>query len=247
MQRPDIARQLLTGEEGRVLGHGNLALGVGHHVLDDVANHRDHVAVFHDVGLVAEVPMPRDDARPSHLVSFGHGQVEGFTEKYGMEYRRAYHDEQVDGWLVDRHARELFPLLHRREQFAEVADFTLYDFEADGGEIRNGSDLPRKARAEKILGDASRWREVLHDQPLRRAASAEEIAVTTSIRSTPAGARVSYRRYATPDQPWTVLGGLDHGYPAPIVDHALERLDSLERLAELPKGTQKPPFPEPND
>ena len=36
---------------------------------------------------------------------------------------------------MERHERELFPLLHRREQFAEVADFTLYDFEADGGGV----------------------------------------------------------------------------------------------------------------
>ena len=27
------------------------------------------------------------------LPMFGHGQLEGFTEKYGMEYRRAYRDE----------------------------------------------------------------------------------------------------------------------------------------------------------
>ncbi len=33
-----------------------------------------------------------------------------------------------------------------------------------------------KARAEKLLGDATRWREVLHDQPLRRAAEVEEIS-----------------------------------------------------------------------
>ena len=44
-------------------------------------------------------------------------------------------------------------------------------------------------------------------------------------------------------QPWTVLGGLDNGYPAPIVDHAVERLEALARLAELPKGAQKPPNP----
>ena len=36
-----------------------------------------------------------------------------------------------------------------------------------------------KGRAEKILGDATRWREVLHDQPQRRAASPEEIADVT--------------------------------------------------------------------
>ena len=37
-----------------------------------------------------------------------------------MEYRRAYRDEQPDGWLVERHEREIFPLFHRRYLFAEV-------------------------------------------------------------------------------------------------------------------------------
>ncbi len=42
-------------------------------------------------------------------------------------------------------------------------------------------------------------------------------------------------------EPWTVLGGLDQGYPEPIVDHALERKEALARLAALPKGAQLPP------
>ncbi len=62
------------------------------------------------------------------LPMFGHGQVEGFAEKYGMEYQRAYWDEQPDGYLVERHEREIFPLLRRRHLFAEVRDFLLYDF-----------------------------------------------------------------------------------------------------------------------
>jgi len=62
------------------------------------------------------------------LPMFGHGQIEGYTEKYGMEYRRAYWEEQPDGYLVDRHRREIFPLLRRRHLFAQVADFRLYDF-----------------------------------------------------------------------------------------------------------------------
>ena len=67
------------------------------------------------------------------LPMFGHGQVEGFAEKYGMEYRRAYWDEQPDGWLVERHEREIFPLLHRRYLFAEVTDFLFFDvFDAGG-------------------------------------------------------------------------------------------------------------------
>ena len=69
------------------------------------------------------------------LPMFGHGQIEGFTERYGMEYRRAYHDEQPDSWLVARHEREITPLLHRRALFAEVRDFLLYDFFSDSGQV----------------------------------------------------------------------------------------------------------------
>src|SRR4029450_12976470 len=67
------------------------------------------------------------------LPMFGHGQVEGFTERYGMEYRRAYHDEVPDAELVARHERQIAPLLHRRELFAQSHDFRLYDFFTDDG------------------------------------------------------------------------------------------------------------------
>ncbi len=67
------------------------------------------------------------------LPMFGHGQVEGFSEKYGMEFRRAYWDEQVDTNLVERHQREIFPLLHRRAVFAGVENFLLYDFFTSDG------------------------------------------------------------------------------------------------------------------
>ena len=67
------------------------------------------------------------------LPMFGHGQIEGLGERYGMEYRRAYLDEAPDQDLIARHQREIFPLLHRRHLFAEVDDFALYDFyTADG-------------------------------------------------------------------------------------------------------------------
>jgi glycosidase len=69
------------------------------------------------------------------LPMFGHGQIEGFTERYGMEYRRAYYDEQPDNWLVARHERQISPLLHRRHVFAEVRDFLLYDFYSDHGHV----------------------------------------------------------------------------------------------------------------
>ncbi|HEX6287974.1 MAG TPA: alpha-amylase family glycosyl hydrolase [Herpetosiphonaceae bacterium] len=68
------------------------------------------------------------------LPMFGHGQVEGFTEKYGMEYRRAYWDEQPDSYLIQRHEREIFPLLHRRYLFAAAEHFLLYDcYMPEGG------------------------------------------------------------------------------------------------------------------
>jgi glycosidase len=67
------------------------------------------------------------------LPMLGHGQVQGFGEKYGMEYRRAMLDEQPDPWLVERHEREIFPLLHRRAWFAEARDFLLLDFATASG------------------------------------------------------------------------------------------------------------------
>jgi glycosidase len=67
------------------------------------------------------------------LPMLGHGQVEGFAEKYGMEFRRATLDERPDPWLVDRHEREIFPLLHRRAWFAEADHFLLYDLRTDAG------------------------------------------------------------------------------------------------------------------
>ena len=69
------------------------------------------------------------------LPMFGHGQTEGFEEKYGMEYKRAKRDETPNGWLIDRHYREIFPLMHRREQFAEVENFLLYDVHTPEGGV----------------------------------------------------------------------------------------------------------------
>ena len=69
------------------------------------------------------------------LPMLGHGQVQGFGEKYGMEFRRATLDEQADAWLLARHEREIFPLLHRRAWFAEAHDFLLYDLVTGDGSV----------------------------------------------------------------------------------------------------------------
>jgi glycosidase len=69
------------------------------------------------------------------LPMLGHGQVEGYSEKYGMEFRHAYWDEQPDPYLVQRHEQEIFPLLHRRYMFSGVDNFLLYDFYTPDGSI----------------------------------------------------------------------------------------------------------------
>ena len=61
------------------------------------------------------------------LPMFGHGQIEGFEEKYGMEYTRAYKDEKPDEQLLARHWRDIFPLLKKRYLFAQIENFLFYD------------------------------------------------------------------------------------------------------------------------
>ncbi len=69
------------------------------------------------------------------LPMFGHGQIEGFSEKYGMEYKRAYWDEHEDPYLIERHEREIFPLLKKRYLFSEVRNFILYDLTNPHGQV----------------------------------------------------------------------------------------------------------------
>ncbi|MFN8411811.1 MAG: alpha-amylase family glycosyl hydrolase [Anaerolineales bacterium] len=69
------------------------------------------------------------------LPMFGHGQVEGYSEKYGMEYRKPKMDERPDDGLIRGHEWRIFPLLHRRYLFADVEQFTLYDFFSTNGSV----------------------------------------------------------------------------------------------------------------
>ncbi|MGQ9805911.1 MAG: alpha-amylase family glycosyl hydrolase, partial [Chlorobiales bacterium] len=85
------------------------------------------------------------------LPMFGHGQIEGFTEKYGMEYQRAYYNESPDEWLVARHEKEIFPLLKKRYLFAEVDNFLLYDFITPNGIDNNVFAYSNRYENEKAL------------------------------------------------------------------------------------------------
>jgi glycosidase len=69
------------------------------------------------------------------LPMFGHGQIEGFGEKYGMEYRKAYRDEHPSKDLIRRHEQQIFPLLQKRLLFSGMSHFLLYDFFTAGGVV----------------------------------------------------------------------------------------------------------------
>ncbi len=69
------------------------------------------------------------------LPMFGHGQIEGYREKYGMEYRYPKWNESIDEGLVRGHEWRIFPLMHRRYVFAEVDNFLLYDFYTPEGNV----------------------------------------------------------------------------------------------------------------
>ena len=84
------------------------------------------------------------------LPMFAHGQLEGFSEKYGMEYKRSYYEEFIDNNLISRHEKEIFPLTKKRYLFSKVDQFEFYDFIDEHGNCnenvfaftnRNGNEV----------------------------------------------------------------------------------------------------------
>ncbi len=69
------------------------------------------------------------------LPMIGHGQIEGYREKYGMEFRHAMWEEQPNEGLIKGHEWKVFPILHRRRVFAGSEDFLLYDFFTPEGHV----------------------------------------------------------------------------------------------------------------
>ncbi|HYX12299.1 MAG TPA: hypothetical protein VE817_09960, partial [Candidatus Acidoferrum sp.] len=69
------------------------------------------------------------------LPMIGHGQIEGFTEKYGMEFRRARLDELPNAGLIAYFEVQIVPLLQERRRFAGSVDFRLYDVAGDDGSL----------------------------------------------------------------------------------------------------------------
>ncbi len=62
------------------------------------------------------------------LPMFAHGQVQGFSERYGMEFHKPKWEEQENINYIERHKKEIFPLLRKRYLFSDVEHFHLFDF-----------------------------------------------------------------------------------------------------------------------
>lgn len=110
------------------------------------------------------------------LPMFGHGQVEGFAEKYGMEYRRAYWEETINEGFVAHHETQIFPLLHKRYLFSEAELFELYPFQGDHGSNEDVFAYSNGCGQQRALvvyhnrqGEAAGW--IRHSIPKARPAS----------------------------------------------------------------------------
>jgi len=59
---------------------------------------------------------------------FGHGQFEGFRERYGMDFSIPQINENPDEELILRHSKAITPLLNNRNYSSQSANFALLDF-----------------------------------------------------------------------------------------------------------------------
>jgi glycosidase len=87
------------------------------------------------------------------LPMFGHGQIEGYSEQYGMEFRRPQRDEWPNEGLTDRHRREVFPLLQQRWRFAGSAGFRQLTALEGGGQTQDVYAYANRAES----GPANAW------------------------------------------------------------------------------------------
>lgn len=58
---------------------------------------------------------------------FNHGQIEGFSERYGMDFLTPLIEEQEDSQLIQQHEKYIFPLLRKRVYFSNAKTFHLFE------------------------------------------------------------------------------------------------------------------------
>ncbi|MCK7517926.1 MAG: hypothetical protein MZV64_09560 [Ignavibacteriales bacterium] len=124
------------------------------------------------------------------LPMFGHGQVEGFSEKYGMEYRRAYWDETPDaGPRRPPRARDLpAPASGATSSPAWTTSCSTTSAAGRRASTRTSSPTPNGAGGERAL--------VAYNNAYARASG--WVKDSAYLRRDPAGRR----RSATSRNPW---------------------------------------------
>ncbi|MBS3740973.1 MAG: hypothetical protein KGY74_02505 [Candidatus Cloacimonetes bacterium] len=71
------------------------------------------------------------------LPMFAHGQVEGLSEKYGMDFLKPRLAEKENQYLIHRHEKEISPLLRKRYQFSGVEKFFIFNFKTESGTVND--------------------------------------------------------------------------------------------------------------
>jgi len=75
-------------------------------------------------GLMASLP---------GLPMLGHGQIEGYFEKYGMDFDKPMLDEKPDIAFIEKHEFLISPLLKSRKFFSSVENLRLFNFHEKKG------------------------------------------------------------------------------------------------------------------
>ena len=132
---------------------------------------------------------------------FGHGQIEGYHEKYGMEFSRPYRDEYPDAGFIERHQKEIFPLLRVRYLFSDSKHFRFFDFFRQDGTINENVFAFSNGFAEKraivVYNNA-------FEKTAGRLTQSVEISMKKHDAHTPA------RRYSILES--LGISSADHGY-----------------------------------
>ncbi len=181
------------------------------------------------------------------LPLFSHGQLEGLTEKYGMEFRAPRWGEAVDEAVVARHRATIAPLLRSRALFAGIDGFELFVVEHEGGGLAHDVFAYANERdGQRALfvfhnapGDVSvRIRHTVPKARGGRAPTARSLADVFGLRE--AGGQLSARALASGAH--VEVGRLDEGgltlSLGPYGHHALVELGARAALEAAPAAVE---------
>ena len=121
------------------------------------------------------------------LPMIGHGQIEGYREKYGMEFSRSYWNESPNQSLMDSHYKRIFPLIKKRYLFSGSDNFALYDVQGEQGvneSIFAYTNSSQKERALVLYNNSyqSAGGRILDSAPfLKRFTEDERRIITTTL------------------------------------------------------------------